>query len=129
MKSFQQKRSFRNIMHSKPVLAFLGIIVLVFAFGVVGFMGKMRMTIENRKIAENKIAQLEKEKEKLSSDVAKLKSQDGIEESIRQKFGLAKEGEGMIMIVDDKNQAKRVEDIPKKGFLSSLIFWKNWFRP
>ena len=114
-------------MHSKPILAFLGIIVLIFASGVIGFMGKMIMTIENRKVAENKIAQLEKEKERLSSEVSKLKTQDGIEESIREKFGLVKEGEGMIMIVDDKNQGKKA-DSPKEGFLSSLFFWKSWFK-
>jgi len=114
-------------MHSKPVLGLLGVVVLIFASGVIGFMGKMRTTIENRKVAENKLAQLETEKDRLSSEVAKLKSQDGIEESIREKFGLAKEGEGMIMIVDDKNPTKPPEK-PKEGFLSSLFFWKNWFK-
>ena len=114
-------------MHSKPVLLFLAILLLIFSFGVIGFMGKMQLTIENRKIAENKLISLEKEKEKLSSDVAKLKSQDWVEESIRLKFGLAKEGEGVIVVVDDKNPPEP----PKKdsgGFFSFLFFWKNWFK-
>src|SRR5258708_1811966 len=103
MRSFQQKGVWRNILHSKPVLALLGILLLVFAYGVVGFFGKMRVTVENKNIAEKKVADLEKQKEKLSSDIAKLKTDSGVEESIRDKFGLAKEGEGEIIIVDDKN--------------------------
>lgn len=124
MKSFQPKRGFRNIIHSRPVLALLGILLLVFAWGVIGFMGKMVATVENRKIAENKVAQLEQEKEKLSSDIAKLKTDAGVEESIREKFGLAKEGEGEIVIVEDKNPPK-ASDSHSKGFFS---FFMNWFK-
>jgi len=127
MRSFQQKRGFRNILQSKPVLALLGILVLVFASGVIGFMGKMQVTIENRKIAENKLAELEKEKIKLSSDIAKLKTDSGVEESIRSKFGLAKEGESEIIIVEDKTTPEPVKE-DSGGFFSSLMFWKNWFK-
>ena len=124
MRSFQQKRGFRNILHSKPVLIFFGILLLVFAWGVIGFMSKMSLTRENRKITESKVAQLEQQKEKLSSDIAKLKTEKGMEESIREKFGLVKEGEGVIVIVEDKNEPK-VEDKPKGGFFS---FFRNLFK-
>ena len=72
----------------------------------------------------NKIAQLEQEKAKLSSDIAKLKTQTGVEESIRDKFGLVKEGEGVVMIIDDKSEPKAV-DKPAGGFFS---FFKNLFK-
>lgn len=127
MRNFQQKRGWRNILHSKPVLALLGILVLFFAFGVISFMGKMQLTIENKNIAENKLTELEKEKVKLSADISELNTQSGVEKSIREKFGLAKEGEGVIVVIDDKNTAK----IPKQesgGFFSFLFFWRNWFK-
>ena len=124
MRNFQQKRGLRNIIHSWPVLAFLGILAVFFAWGVIGFMGKMEVTRENRKIAENKVAELEQEKEKLSSDIAKLNTESGVEESIRLKFGLAKEGENMIVVVEDKNPPI-VKKIPSSGFFS---FLKNWFK-
>lgn len=124
MRNFQQKRGIRNIVHSRPVLFLLGILVLFFAWGVVGFFGKMAVTKQNKKIAENKIIQLEKEKEKLSSDIAKLKTESGVEESVREKFGLAKEGENLIIVVEDKNLPS-AENPPSKGF----FFWlKNLFK-
>jgi len=127
MRSFQQKRGFKNIVYSRPVLAVLLLLVVIFAWSVVGFMGKMQATIENRKIAENKIVELEKQKEQLSSDIAKLKTEGGVEESIRDKFGLAKEGEGEIVIVEDKNLLSA--PVPaSSGFFPFLFFWKNWFK-
>jgi len=121
MKSFQQKRGWKNIVQSRPVLVLLGVLVFIFAYGLVGFMGKMQVTIENRKIAENKVIELQTEKDKLSSDISKLKTNSGVEESIRDKFGLAKEGEGEIVIVDDKNAS----EIPKQESNGFFSFLKN----
>ena len=112
-------------MHSRPVLVLLFILVLVFAWSVFGFMGKMGTAKENKKIAENKVAQLEKEREKLSSDIAKLETEEGIEESIREKFGLVKEGENMIVITEDKSDSV-AEKASSGNFFS---FLKNWLWP
>lgn len=131
MKSFQHKRglagygtSWHNILQSKPVLVLLGILLLAFAWGVVGFMGKMQTTRENRELAENKLAELQKEKDALSANIAKLKTESGVEASIRDKFGLAKEGEGVIIVVDDKNKPEP----PKQDSGGFWNFLKNLFK-
>ncbi|MEI7709393.1 MAG: septum formation initiator family protein [bacterium] len=126
MRNFQQKRGWRNIVRSRPVLFILGLLVLFFAFGVVGFYRKTQITEENKRLAESKLVELQKQKEKLSSDIAKLQTTEGTEETIREKFGLAKEGEGVIVVVDDKT----TKEVPKTspGFFSWLFFWKNWFK-
>jgi len=124
MKSFQKQRGFKNIIHSTPVLIFLGILLLFFAWSMVGFVGKLEATRENRKIAEEKIAELNKEKTQLSTDIAKLKTEEGVEASIRDKFGLAKDGEGVIVIVDDKAESKATET-KSGGFWG---FLKNLFK-
>ena len=124
MKGFQQKRKLRNILESWPVLIFLGALLLFFIWGVLSFMVKMRTTIENRRIAEHKIEELEKAKEKLSTDIQSLNTEEGKERVFRENFGLAKEGEGLIVVVDDKNAAA-AEGANKEGFFS---FFKNWFK-
>lgn len=124
MKDFQHKKDFQNILYSRPVLVFLGLLVLFFAWGVFGFMGKMQTTEENKKMVENKVIELQKQKEKLSLDIEKLKTDEGVEESIRTKFGLAKEGEGEIVIVEDKNPSPPMEK-SNGGFFS---FLKNLFK-
>lgn len=87
-------------------------------------MGKMQITTENRKIAENKVTELEKEKEKLSTDISKLKTENGVEESIREKFPVAKEGENVIVIVDDKTPPA----VPKQESGGFFSFLRNFFK-
>lgn len=105
-------------------MIFLALLMLFFAWGVFGLMNKMSVTIENRRLAENKVAQLKKDKEKLSSDLARLQTESGVEENIRQKFGLVKEGENMIIVVDDQNKPENKEE-GRDGFFS---FFSNLFK-
>ncbi len=125
MRNFQKSGRLRHIMQSKFFLIFLGIIILSFFFNMFSFMAKMEETIRNRKIIENKIAELEKSKGKLNSDINKLKTEKGVEENIRDKFGLAKEGENMILVIDDKN----LPEVQKKtNFSWFFSFFNNLFK-
>ena len=112
-------------MESKPILITLGIVVLVFAYSVFGLVGKMQETIKNKNIAQAKIADLQKTKDTLSANINQLNTVEGQEESIRNKFGWAKEGEGEIVIVDDKTQPTAATQANSSGFFS---FFKNLFK-
>jgi cell division protein FtsB len=125
MRNFQQKSGFKYFMQSKPALVVLIILVLTFAWNIVGLLSKMNETAKNRKAVEEKITEMEKVRVQLSADISSLNTDKGIEESIREKFGFAKEGEGMIVIVDDKNPAIDETQNEKKGFFS---WFKNLFK-
>ena len=86
---------------------------------------KMEETKKNRQIVEDKISELEKSKEKLNADLKKLDTQEGTEENIREKFGLAKEGENMVLIVEDKNNKEGAKESDSSGFFSII---KSWFK-
>lgn len=120
MRSFQKKGKLKYMMQSKPFLVLFGIIILAFFYSTFSFMNKMEETRRNRKIIEDKIAELEKSKETFNSEITKLKTEKGIEESIREKFGVAKEGENMIMIIEDKNEKKIEEKTSIGGFFGFL---------
>jgi cell division protein FtsB len=125
MRNFQKKGRLKYLMQSKLFLIFFGIVILAFIYSIFNFVGKTEEASRNRKIAENKIIELEKSKEKFNSDINKLKTEKGIEENIREKFGLAKEGENMILVVDDKNSAEMTQEKDTGGF----FFWlKNLFK-
>ncbi len=124
MRNFREKRSFKHIVESRPVLIFLGLLMLLSAWSLLGFLGKMEDTAKNREMAEDKVSELEKSKAKLEADITKLESEKGIEGVLRENFGLAKEGEGLIVVVDEENSAKP-EAKEKKGFFS---FFKNLFK-
>ncbi len=118
-RSFQQKRSWKKILHSVPVLIFFAVLALIFASSVFGLMRKMLVTVENKELTESKVAELEEKKRILTEETEKLKTADGIEASIREKFPVAKEGEGVIVVIDDKKEDEIVQK-PARGFLTFL---------
>lgn len=124
MKDFQKRSGFRNIMQSKIALFLLGVLIIVFSWSIIQLIGKMQDTNKNKKIAENKISELQKQKEKLMYDITNLNTDKGKEENIRERFGFAKEGEEMIVVVDDKNLLDLGKETKTKGFFS---FIKNLF--
>lgn len=125
MRNFEQKRMWKNIMQSKLVLMLFGILILFFAFSVFRFWSKMQETKENREAIENKVTQLKEQKEKLSFDIENLNTDKGKEKLFRENFGLVKEGENMIIVVEDKNPPEVLKDESSSGFLN---FFKNWFK-
>ena len=85
----------------------------------------MEETSKNRDIAELKLVELNKNKDKLISDIENLNTDRGKEASIRDKFGLAKEGEGLIVVVDEKVNTVENET-EDKNWATSL--WSKIFK-
>ncbi|MEK7459761.1 MAG: septum formation initiator family protein [Patescibacteria group bacterium] len=125
MENFQEKKGSLRILKSWPVLIFLSILILFFGFGVFQFMNENKETTKNRIIAEEKVKELEDRKDKLLFDIDNLNTDEGKERVFRENFGLAKEGENLIVVLDEKNNTEEVKIVPQKGFLN---FLKNWFK-
>jgi cell division protein FtsL len=124
MKNLGNQNRWRSILQSSPVLFILFLVVLTFAWSVFGFWGKMSDTRKNRQIVEAKVNQLQVEKERLTADISKLSTEEGVEDNIREKFGLAKEGEQLIVVVDEEDKEVEKEEDP--NWFSS--FFKNLFK-
>lgn len=127
MKNFQQQRGWKNIVRSKPVLILFGIVILIFSWNVFGFWNKMQETTRNKKILENKVIALRRQKENISSEINSLNTAEGKEKFFRENLGLVKEGEDMTVVVEDKNPPE-VPAVNSSSFFSFLFFWKNWFK-
>lgn len=125
MKNFQRKIGWRSIIESKPFLVFFAILLLFFAWNVFNFWDKMQETSQNMKIVENKMNALKIQKEKLAAAIESLNTNEGKERLFRENFGLIKEGEGLIVVVEDKNLQEPIKNEPSSGFFS---FFKNWFK-
>ena len=101
MRNFQQKNVWRNMFESKPFLILFGIFLIFFAWSVWGLCNKMQDTEKNKKIVEDQITALQQQKEKLSTSIGSLNTDQGKEKVFRENFGLAKVGESEIVVLDD----------------------------
>ena len=124
MRNFQKKKSWKNIVQAKPFLILFGIIILIFSWNVFGFWNKMQETRENRKIVEAKVAALKQQKENISAEINNLSTDQGKEKFFRENLGLAKEGEDVTIIVEEK-KTPAAPPSKSSGFFS---FFTNWFK-
>lgn len=125
MRNFQEKSKWKKFFQSPIALICLALFLLFFAWNILVFVGKMQDTARNKKLAEAKVVELKNEKEKLSSEIEKLGTTSGVEETIRDKFGLVKEGEDVIVIVNDHSATANPQESEGKGFFS---FLRNLFK-
>ncbi|MDQ3245183.1 MAG: septum formation initiator family protein [bacterium] len=122
MKNFKDDNKKKNMLISWPFIIVLFVSIVVFSFNLVDFVGKMQETIKNKEIVQNRIIEIKNNKIKLENDIDKLQTDSGIEENIRENFGLVKDGEGLVVIVEDKSI---IEVEQKESFWTKI---KNWFR-
>ena len=97
-----RKRKIKQRVYSWPVVMLL---VVVAFFFMTNTWDVYKKYSESRKniagLAESNQRALERQEE-LKKQIGYLQSERGLEEEIRQKFNVAKEGEQVIVIVDPK---------------------------
>jgi len=101
MLSFHQKRQLRRVWASPLVqVILLGVLILV---GVSAYSryGVAREMADRRAAAEAAVAELEARREALAAQVAYITSERGQEAEMRRQFDIAREGEQVVIILDE----------------------------
>jgi len=115
----------KKILYSPTFLIAAVIIGIVFLIQTIGLISKQQLTLSKKKLSKDELLELEIQKKSLEYDISTLKTEDGQEKKIREEFGLTKEGEGVILIVNKDNQEETVTQKSKNGgfwdFLKSLF--------
>lgn len=108
----EQKRRFRKMLYSKISITFLLAICVFLAKGLVGVHDKARESMDRRNLSAGRLDQLSAREEQLKKEIERLESRVGLEEELRNRYSLSKEGEKMIVIVDEeaKKASKKIEE-------------------
>lgn len=84
-------------------------------------MEKERETAKKKDIILANIETLRKREDTLTTDINKLKTEDGVEETIRDKYQVVKEGEKMVTIIDEEKKNNTEVEAPVED--SSFLGW------
>jgi len=117
---FRKKRQFKRMLYSTGVLVLLGIVVFFLGRATWDVYQKAKLTSENRQEALNELTRLQKQEATLKAELERLQTDRGIEEELRSKFNVAKEGEQVITIVSPQNTTENSDD-------QVLPWWKRVF--
>jgi cell division protein FtsB len=124
MIEFKKKNAY-NFWHSPLVLGILFIVLIVFIFNLIKIIDIYKETGNKKSLILYKIDELEEREASLKNNISNLETEEGVENIIREKYPLVKEGEKMVTIVSEKNEnidlSKEKKDHGFVGWFNSLF--------
>lgn len=109
-------------MKQKILLVFGVLAAILLIFNSVKKIMFFRNNAQQIKEAETRLFSLKKENEQLKSELEYKKSNDFAEEEIRNKLGLAKQNEAIVVL--PKEEAKETD----KDLSNVTPNWRKWWR-
>jgi cell division protein FtsB len=110
--------------HSPFALILLFFLLLFFGYKIIDLIQKERETSEKKELILDQIDNLKERENSLSKDISRLETEEGKEEIIREKYQVAKEGEKMVIIVNEERNPN-LEIVDKE--IENHGFW-NWIK-
>jgi len=107
MREFQERRRIKKFLHSRYAIAVLLIILVVMSRAVWGVYQKHQKSEEIVARAQSDLKVLKEREAMLGASIKALETEEGKEREIRDRFGVVREGERLIVLVDDSVKAKQ----------------------
>jgi len=126
MLNFYQKRSWRTILYSPITLTFLVMISLYLAFVTYNRYVIEREMSSRQLDAENELKILEQRRDTLQKKVDYLSNDRGIEAEMRRNFDVAREGEKVVVILDDVQSTSQIKVLLPTISTTTRVWYKFW---
>lgn len=120
MKELQKKQRVRCIIYSLPLLIIFLIVAVFLVKGAIGVMNKERESSRISKDLEEKIKSLLLREQELKENIARIQTEEGIKEEIKERFSVTQEGEHVAVIVDERGSSTSTDD-------STLPWYKKFW--
>lgn len=116
----QQKRKFRAILYHRLTLIILSILVIIVLHST-WIVYKKKIASENtKKISMQNVENLKLRDNEIQARIDRLATVSGVEEEIRSKFAVTKNGENMVIVIDD-NEEKMATTSNKDGLWKRFV--------
>ena len=102
-------------------LAILVILILFAGRAVINVYGRYQDSLANLASAEKELATMENKKTALEKTTEKLKTEQGIEEAIRQKYQVATDDEQLIVIIDAQEKKTTETAAKRTGWWQTIV--------
>lgn len=122
MLEFQEKRKIKKFIYSKITLFILLVLILLTLKATWGVYTKYSLTKENMEKSATNAEKLLARQDFLESEIDRLQTPAGVEQEIREKYGLVKEGEEVIVILPAGQEIDVKAEAPKSWW-QKMKFW------
>jgi len=122
---FSRARTIKKILYAPITILVLAILLVFLVRGAIGAYKDERASRKELQNSQQSSAELSKRETFLQSEIERLGSDRGLEEELRNKYPVAKEGESVVIIVEPKEEDNDSAPAQTSGFWSNLF---NFFR-
>jgi len=119
MIEIKDRSRIRKKLYSPPVFFILLILALILLRATLNVYWKRAESIQNLAKVSEQASALQSRQSELEKSIAKLQTEAGVETEIRKKFSVVKNGEQMVVLVDDQNKPGPIP-APKLGFFRRI---------
>lgn len=120
MREFQKRRKLKERLYSIPVLLVLLVLLFVALNGAWNMYGKYASNSAELSRMRAEAADMRERREELTGKLRYLETDKGVEEEIRNKYNVVKEGEEVVVIVDDRASTSPESRSEKGGFFANI---------
>jgi cell division protein FtsB len=113
----------------KSYSTYVGIaLVILFVISLIRNFSKIGGAKKRIEAAEARVEKLREENEEAKKRLAEVKGEEYIEKQLRDKLGLAKEGEIVIVLPDEETLRKIAPSLPEEEDVLPDPVWKKWLK-
>ena len=119
MRKFQgyYHRRLRRLTASRPGQVFFLLLLILVGESVVRLYQRERVVAKEERVLKREFLALEARRDELTAEVALLETDRGVEEAIRERFGMVREGEKVINLVGVM--------VPPTGVTTTPFSWRQ----
>ncbi len=119
---FQERKKIRKIVYSKVTLVVLAGLLFVVSVGAWRIHQKAVVAKTERDISARELSGSESRMKELQVSLARLRSNQGMEEEVRQKYTVALPGEEVVVVVDENAKKSENGEVPVSNGWWQKIF-------
>lgn len=105
VKELENRQKLRRIIYSWPSLVLIAFVTVFLAKGAVGILSIERESARKVRVLEGQNQALALRETELVDEIARLETDEGKVEAIKEKFSAVREGEYVAIIVDERQKA------------------------
>ncbi len=123
MNIFDNKRKFRKMAYSKIVSVGLIVVCAMLVNGLFNIYGKARESLDRKNFSAQSLLKLNNREEKLRREIERLDTRVGLEEELRSRYSFSKEGERVIVILDDSDTSEPIQTSDDRTLTDRATSW------
>lgn len=104
------------------------LLIIILAFSVVGNIRRVASIRSAVGVEQAKVDKIKEENAKLEAEIAQTSSATFIEQQVRDKLGLAKVGEAIVVLPDDETLRKLAPQVQVEADTLPDPNWKRWLK-